>query len=713
MKLKRFLTVVLMLCLAATFVFVMSSCEQEDAETEIVSVLLNKDKQNVELKATLDTVYAEKHADSTLYVIALPTSDTTKIPSNAKVLGEIKAKGKMTFKFSLADENGISRLQYAYVIAEKSDSGYAAITNAMYIQNPELLAQKQSLAPIVSDIKGLASLDVYDAKLTGAEHKLVKVNMQSFMLDEYKEGSIKYNRDGISYFFDGALVELLDEQIKTANDFGMRVYIKTTNEYIPVSSSSRTPVRVIPDMTDMRTVRRVDAFYAFLADRYSGECGQVTDYIIGDRANEIRFVEDGKKLPETETYENLYFAWARTAHAALTSVDSAARVYIPVSNNWRSKVTGVISAKTFLGRFADNSEACGDYNWAIALDLGNAGDLASLLASDSDGYSDIGVENLNEISELIDLASMRYGSEKREFIIDALNFPEKISDSNRATYYICAYYRAAEVGAKAFIYSSDLYDKDGNRNALYYMFMLCGTDNTSQLTDYTEKVDGYDAERLNKHVFKKLTFLQGAEYEIAENAKKNMTSMPVKLEELRENGITTAQMELKGSADGAYKKVLNISAATAMGTGAVTALQVDAKDIKAAKYIGITASSDNRPMLVLTVSSNSQTNKVLYVAEADLVNSESEYYFDISKLAEHINESDTLSLSLCIVSDDDTSSITVSSMALYGSSGFGSTALIITIVVILAAALLIGLIVMLAIKRKNRHQYDEESTEEA
>jgi len=710
-----------MLCLALTLALALASCSEEDAETEMISVTVKKDLTNVELKATLDDVYTDNHSDGTLYVLALPTSDTTAIPSDVDVVGEVKIKGKITFSFSLKDEKGLSRLQKAFVLAEKTGSSYAALTNAMYIQNPEIFATKQSSAPAVSDIKGLNTPDVYEAHVTGASRILIEVNMVGVLRSAYADdslysiadGGIKYNRDGISYFFDKAYVENLDARIKAANDLGMRVYLKTVIALPSLSSSAPTvDLQMVPDISDAEAARNLDAFYAFLAERYSGEVGQVSDYIIGNDANVIK-AWTIKEFPEAEKYEQMYAAWLRTAHIALTSVDSNARVYVPVSNAWKGTNIGAVGAKSFLLNLAEDTKLSGNYNWSIALNLGEGEDLPLLLSPDSDDsapagdYTTIGVENMQEMSDLIDLAAMRYESEKREFIIDSLALPTTLSESNRAAYYICAYYKAVETGARAFIYSADsaktdLLDKDMKKNALYYMFVMCGTNKTAQLSDYTAKVDGYNAERFEQNVFKKLTYMQNVRYELDEKTAKRWTAFPVALENFRENDVTMAKMVLRRASNGDYTRVLNISANTSGGMGAVTAYEVDAKDIRASKYIGITASSENRPDLVLVVTSGSS---VLYVAQTELANSESEYYFDISELAENVNEKDKLTVSLCLVSDDELSEISISNMALYGSSGFGSTTVIIIIAVVVAALALVALIVFLAVRRKKK-QYE-------
>lgn len=701
MKKSRIISLILILCLAMTLAMALSSCSDESAMTEVTSVTVKKDKQTVELKATFDAVYAENHSNETLYVIALPSSDPDTAKAHAEVLGEIKVKGSVKFEFALMDESGFSRLQKAFAIAEKTSTGYVAITNAMYVQNPEIMADKSSSPVTPSDIKGLSTYDLYEARLTGASHTVIEINMKEMMLDGYQIGAVKYNRYGVSYFFSGLAVERLDEAVKTANELGIKVYIKTENRSI---LESIFVTRGVVDVTDKEEALRTDAFYAFLADRYSGEHGQVSDYIIGEAANEMVATFGAS---ETEKYEAAYFAWLRTAHIALKSVDANARVYVPTTNVWRNGKGSVIAAKTFLSHLAENTKAGGDYNWALALDLGRGDDLPALLSTDSYDYSNIGIDNLGEITDFFNSAAMRFGSERRDFIIDALTLPTGISERNRATYYVCAYYKACEVGAKAIVYSANansLLDKNASKNAMYYMFLLCGTDETSQLAEYTARVEGFGEDVLQKHVYKNITYYQTPSYELPETDANRVSAFPATLDSFTENGLALAHMQLKKNADGTYGRALNVLASTKNGMGAVTAINVPAKAIKEAKYIGITATSKNRPTLILSITDSASGNEIVYIGEAALVNAETEYYFDITELAERIGESDTLTVTLHLASNDDVTDATIHNVSLYGASGLGwDTAIIIIIVVVIVGAL-VGLTVFLALRRKKKRE---------
>ena len=704
MKLSKILCVILAVCMMMTLATMLVSCsEKEAATTAIQSVTLKKNKQTLELHATLDDVYAKKHAKGTLYVLALPSSDTSSIPSDVDVVGEVKVKGKISFKIPLVSDEGFSRIACAFVLAEKSGSSYVAITNARYAKNPELLADKQSSSPSPSDIKGLGGSDLFEAELLGADRALIEINILSLLKDERTADTVRYDKDGISYFFDKDAVQSLDQSVKQANELGMRVYLRTVYEKLPLEGvTDAISVPDIPALNDADEARTLSAFYSMLADRYSGEHGNVSDYVIGKNANDVPASFGG----EDEQYEKLYQSWVRIAHASLVSTDSNARVYLSVSNEWKDAPAGVIGSKAFLTRFADASKRSGDYGWSVALDLGIGEDLPALLSDGTSSYSSLGVNNLSELSDLLDLAELRYESEKRSFIVDALSLPLTISEKNRATYYICAYYNALDAGAEAFIYSNyfgaGIYNKDGARSDLYYMMKLCGTNTTSQLSDYVVKAPSFSQDKLGAKQFKYLHFTQKPTYELPESVLKRRSDFPAGLDAFRENGNTLAFTSMRG---GSTQRILNVTANTAAGLGAVTAYGVPAEDVRSAAYLGIRVASSNSPLLIVNISNNKGVD---YTAEVQLVNGESDYYFDLSKIAKELDDSDTLTVSLCIASDDDRSGITVSNISLYGSSGTGSSTVITIIIVAACVLALVALTVFLVLRRKKKQEFREE-----
>jgi hypothetical protein len=87
-----------------------------------------------------------------------------------------------------------------------------------------------------------------------------------------------------------------------------------------MSSSEQTFEISTPYVSMPEVARGFRAFYSFLAQRYSGGYGQVSDYIIGQNGNRVR-------LSSEEEQEKAYQAWVRLAYTSLKSIDIPESVY--------------------------------------------------------------------------------------------------------------------------------------------------------------------------------------------------------------------------------------------------------------------------------------------------------------------------------------------------------------------------------------------------
>ncbi len=720
--LKLFAAILLLLLCSAFFAACSSGGE---SVTAIGSVEINKDKQSVTLKATLDSAYAESHSKDKLYIVSIDRADLDNTLDGAVAVAESKAKKNMTFDFSLYGDDGRSRLASGFVLAEKNGESYTALTSPAYIQNPELLAAVASQVKNVSSIKGLEQNDVLDAKLLGAAQIVLDVSIDSLLSPNYREDTVSYNYDGITYFFYRDRVEELDSRVSDADKLGMKIYIRTVLRYPSEDEDAdkdTEPREVIEalyarkiadaegyvvNMENPDAKRYISALYSFLASRYSGEYGNVSDYIIGEKVNEYgKYCNAGAN--DAEEFEKLYYSWIRTAALVLSSQNSNAGVYVPVSSSWRiDGASGKIGSKAFLARFASDAKSGGDYNYSLAFDLGGGEDLPALLGSDGHDYSNIGIESLSEVVSFADSAEMRFKSEKRSMIIDGLALPASVSQKNRAAYYTYAYYTAAENGFKAFIYSSDkssLYTSDGERSDLYYSAFMCGSSLYSQLSGYTDKITTHPEPKFSDFVANTLTYDQSVDVEVAESVKNVKKALPIPYTSFNPLGsVYNSQLAL--SKDG--ERLWLVESLSDGGFGAVSTT-IKAENINSAGYIGVTMSSKSAPAIALVLSDPSSHT---YIGEAKTANAETTYYFKISDFTGDVESSSDITLTLVLFPDDgEVSSVEIKEIALYGTSAGGLQSVVIIIIVALVALASVGLIVWLVIRRKRKaeRRYDGE-----
>ncbi len=717
------MTIVLLML---SVLFAVSCSDSGESVTAIGSVEINKDKTKITLKATLDESYAESHSKDKLYVMAISETNLKSSLDSATVIGELKAKKSMSLKFSLYDDNGFSRLTCGYVLAEKKGDSYIALTPPAYIQNPEILSESSSEIREPVSIKGFEQNDILDAELLGGSHIVLEASIDKLLLPSYFEDAIRYNYNGVTYFFDKEAVEELDTKVGEAETLKMRIYLRTVLSY-PENGSGRAPMDFlycdkagkadgyVVNMADREANRYTGAFYSFLASRYSGEYGNVSDYIIGDKVNEYN-KNCNAGAATAEEFEKLYYSWVRVAHLVLSAQNANACVYVPVSNSWRAEsLGGVIGSKAFLSRFAADAEKGGDYNYSLAFDLGRGEDLPALLGSETQNSSTVGVNALPDIMAFSSDPDIRFKSEQRRLIIDGLSLDASVSQKNRAAYYTYAYYTALQNGFDAFIYSSDessLYTAEGNRSDLYYSVFMCGSSLYSQLSGYTDKIKGHPDMKFSEYANEILTYNQKTEVQLPESVGKTQLDFPVSFTDFISLGsICNSQISLAKDENSAPSTAWLIESAQNNGFGAVSTT-LSAESIISSGYIGVSASSDGVSNIALVITDGSTGGKAhTYIGEAKLANASTTYYFKISDYVKELEPSKTLTLSVVVFpSDSDDASIEITDISLYGSSGAGSETIIIIAIVAAVALASVGLIAWLVIRRKKKsdeNSYDE------
>lgn len=703
---KKFLSIILIIaamCALLSLCFSLTSCSEEEIDgIGITSAKIESDKKKVVVKASLDAAYTDSHKGGTVYLLSLPTVTADISLNGAEIVSKSTISQKMTFNFSLYSGDGSTRLTRALVLAEKSGSSYVAISSPYYISNPDSIASSSNAPANTSGIKGFATLDVSGAGLLGASHILLDARMDKLILEDFDEDAVKFNFDGVSYFYDADEVALLDAKVAEAKATDMRVYFKTYLGY-PDSKSDRDAMDFLylrarsgyngylPNMSDSRANRYVRAFYAFLASRYA-----TADFVIGDSVNAYSANCYAGGLSEDE-FVDAYAYFARTAYLTLKSVNSEARIYIPVASS------GEIKPLTFLSRFATNAKSGGDYDYNVALDLCEGDDLSALLGGTEQDISVIGASNLSDLTAHLDKPELRYKGERRDVIISGLTLSPEVNETNRAMYYAFTYYSAAENGFSAFFCDNNAASPIGTRSKLHYSILVCGTDKTADLEKYLDAVKGVEVPKLSDHVSDKIEFVQKPKTELPDAVKKIKSTLPLGFDDFESMGaVTNSQGLYNEASDGTHTKSWLIESDPSKGVGVLNAT-VQAEEIISSAYLSIKVKQSSSPRIALVINTTKdEGNSSLYIAEAKLANGGATYYFDISEFCKDVDSSDTLSITLYILPDDENDgmqSIEIDEMALYGNSGAGSQTVIIIVVVVVALLLIGGLVAFLVIRR--------------
>lgn len=727
---KRSICLTLLLALVVcALAFSGCSSDEQVTDNQILSVEIKNNKNKVKLKAGLSEEYVDEHRKEKVYLLAMENAYTGEL-EDYTVIANARVKDSLTFNFDLDGDNG-SMQNSAFVLArivsgKGEDAVYEAISPAAYITNPEIFSTS-STKTTEGGFKGISTDNVYEAELLGASSVLFEVEMNELILNCYEDGAINYFYGDRSFYFDGAAVYELDKKISDAIALGMKVYLRTVLKYPEKNETGayeKEPVTALycagatdgkegylPNMSNGSS-RYVGAFYSFLANRYgneSKEYGIALDYIIGFSVNDYKTNCNAGNMSEDEFIAG-YYSWAKTADSVLRSYNKNAQVYVSVDNGLQSASSSSdIGIASFLPRFAEVGSTSSQWDFAVALSLGNGEDVGELLSGSGDIYSHVGPNNLSSFFEILSNDALLYGSERRAAIVDYLSLPNNVSESNRAAYYSYTYYKVADAGFDAFLYAADseqggLYGSSDNRADFYYSVLMCGSNAAGQLSEYIDKITGAVTPKFNEHKTIALSFEQNAKTTLPESLLKKEKKLSISAKDLcAMGGAYDVNISSLMTDEGAEKQIITLRGDLDKAHVSMTNLDVSASELISSGYIGITMSSSQGARVALIISREGDERSV-YVGEADLSANPATYYFDITSFTDSVSSSDELKMSLCAFSSENGGDleITVEDMMLYGSSGNGRNSVTTTIIVCIAGVALCGLLVLLSVQRKRK-----------
>ncbi|MBR4032640.1 MAG: hypothetical protein IKJ07_07905 [Clostridia bacterium] len=727
---KRSICLTLLLALVlCSLTLIGCASDEKVTENKILSVEVKSNKNKVKLKAGLSEEYVDEHRKEKVYLLAMENADTGEL-KDYTVIANARVKDRMTFNFDLNGDNG-SMQNSAFVLARVTsgkgeDAVYEAISPVAYITNPDIFSIS-SAGATDGGFKGLSTENVYEAELLGASSVLFEVEMNELILNGYEDGAINYFYGDRSFYFNGAAVSELDKKISEASALGMKVYLRTVLKYPQKTengSYAKEPVTALycagategkegylPNMSDGNS-RYVGAFYSFLANRYgceSKEYGTALDYIIGFSVNDYKTNCNAGNMSEDEFIAG-YYSWAKMADSVLRSYNKNAQVYVSVDNGLQAASSSSdIGIASFLPRFAKVSSTSSQWNFAVALSLGSGEDVGELLSGSGDVYSRVGANNLSSFFEILSQDALLYDSERRAAIVDHLSLPNNVSENNRAAYYSYTYYKAADAGFDTFLYAADsepggLYSSSGNRADFYYSVLMCGSNAASQLSEYINKITGAVTPKFSEYQTVELAFEQNVKTTLSESLLKKERKLSLSANELcAMGGAYDVNVSPLTTEDGLEKQIITVCGDLDKSHVAMTTADMSASELISSGYIGITMSSSQNSRVALIISREGD-ERAVYVGEADLSESPTTYYFDITSFTDSVRSSDELKVSLCAYSAENGGDleITIEDIMLYGSSGNGRNSTVVTIIVCIAGIALCGLIILLSVQRKRK-----------
>lgn len=240
------------------------------------SCIYDSEVKRVKLSGSLKSDVFADHSDCTLAVYAVPLgSSEYEVIANESSRCLAEAPVSIKFEFSFKASNILARyLRYAVFL--RSPSGeYTLTTEAQY---PEVASTFEP-SNNKKYYKGLA------AKY-GSEHNsivpgsaIIPIYWDSLFSDS-SSSTLFMGADGEQFFFNKSTIEQLDIAVRSMSLSDTRIYLRLLKTSDNTAGAFGAEY-VMPDVYDSEVVTKIHAAITFLTERYSGESGSISGYIIG------------------------------------------------------------------------------------------------------------------------------------------------------------------------------------------------------------------------------------------------------------------------------------------------------------------------------------------------------------------------------------------------------------------------------------------------
>ncbi|MBR5800940.1 MAG: hypothetical protein IKY23_12870 [Lachnospiraceae bacterium] len=316
--------------------------EAEAAEFGDITSCVIEDGSRVSVTMEVDGLPVSD--DKFYYLFDMNTYETTL--EGKEPLDKVYKDRVMTFSAPLNYNSSSSRLFKKFTVAIKKDDKYIRVCRPHFITNPEAIARYSSYQTPASK-KGLL---VDPNKLRGSELDDLGVKQAAYNIplgrllgptSNPAWPTIHYTYNGRTYTINGQVVAEYDLIFGTLTNKGICTTAIILNNFSgytqlihPQSRSGSTAPYAMFNATDSDGVEIIAALGTFLAERYSSNAhGKVSNWII---ANEINARKEWNYMAHTDvnTYVDEYAKSFRVFYNAIKSVNAAARVYMPIDQQW-------------------------------------------------------------------------------------------------------------------------------------------------------------------------------------------------------------------------------------------------------------------------------------------------------------------------------------------------------------------------------------------
>lgn len=280
-----------------------------------------------------------------------------------------------TFTVPLAYNTPQSKLFCKFVVAAQRGGQYVAISNEMFITNPEAIATKGAGQPAKSQ-KGI----IVDSRFT---QDLVDLNCgyAAFIMYAnrfFEGGGVAYTYNGKNYNFNGGLISQYDVIVSAISSKGVNLVMVVMNDFSAAAADMVPPAARVGgqfayafNVKEPAPTEKLEALMSFLAERYNGGSGHgaVHSWVVGNEVNNNNPAHYAGNM-NVDQYAADYANQFRVIYNAVMSKNRDARVYTNIDQRWAFVDAAhplQYPAKTFIDKFATCIKTTGDINWALSI----------------------------------------------------------------------------------------------------------------------------------------------------------------------------------------------------------------------------------------------------------------------------------------------------------------------------------------------------------
>lgn len=371
----------------------------------------------------------------------------------------------LTFSVNLNYNTASSRLFSKFVVAVKKNGSFLAITKPHYITNPEALA-KYSLSfgnttskkGLLVDPEKLQSTELDDLGVRHAAYNIPLSRILGQTTNEHYP-TVYYTYNGRNYAFNGQIIAEYDYIFTSLTNRGITTTAIILNDHSahpelihPKARSGGHAPYFAFNAADEEGVECIAAVASFLASRYSGTGhGKVVNWVIGNEIN-ARSEWNHIEHMDTASYVDEYARAFRVFYNAILSINSSARVYISLDQQWGKSLYSKngYGSKEILDEFNRNLKAEGNIDWALAQHPYNY-PLTSAKAWSSSGKAGsyvqegentpvITIKNLHVLTDYLQKPEMRTeDGEVRHLILSEMGYTSSQGQELQAASFVYAY----------------------------------------------------------------------------------------------------------------------------------------------------------------------------------------------------------------------------------------------------------------------------------